>query len=70
MSQQQKISINRSTWYKSMNGQRIFVIVGIWYANDPVNEQVELLELYKCIPIIHSRKDFTELIEVGELVRV
>jgi hypothetical protein len=70
MSTDPPIALQKFTWYKSRNGQRFFVIVGHWYANDPEKNEVEILELYQRISIKHSRKEMERLISSGEIVSI
>lgn len=58
--------IARYSWFKGNTG-RIFFIAGIWRSADPDNDQVEVIELYRSIPIYHSMNEVKDLIASGDL---
>jgi len=68
MSVASTILIRKFSWFKSSNGKRLFVIVGIWYGADQIPVEVELLEVYQNIPIIHSYKETERLISSGDII--
>lgn len=68
MSAASTIKIRKYSWFKSSNGKRLFVIVGIWYGADQVPLEVEILEVYQNIPIIHPYKEIERLISSGDII--